>query len=60
MQKRYKQQYSSYYNTALVVCPNCGEDAMVKNVGHCKQASLECRHCSLRKSGNELVITKLL
>lgn len=58
MQKRYKQQYSSYYNTALVVCPNCGEDAMVKNVGNCKQASLECRHCSLRKSGNELVVYK--
>lgn len=58
MQKRYKQQYSSYYNTALVVCPNCGEDAVVKNVGNCKQASLECRHCSLRKSGNELVVYK--
>ncbi len=58
MQKRYKKQYSSYDNTALVICPNCGEDAMVKNVGSYKQASLECPHCSLRKSGNELVVYK--
>ena len=40
MQKRYKQQYSSYYNTALVVCPNCGEDALLNNVGNYIQHSL--------------------
>ncbi|WP_294300717.1 hypothetical protein [uncultured Chryseobacterium sp.] len=58
MQKRYKQQYSSYYNTALVVCPNCGENALVKNVNDYKLASLECRHCGLKKNGNELVVYK--
>jgi transcription elongation factor Elf1 len=58
MQKRYKQEYFSYDNTALVVCPHCGEDALVKNENNDKQASLECRHCSLRKTGNELVVYK--
>lgn len=58
MQKKYKQQYFSYYATILVVCPRCGEGALVKNENNGKDASLECRHCTLRKSGSEQVVYK--
>lgn len=58
MKKIYKQEYFNYYESTLVVCPNCGKDAVVKNESNYKEATLECRHCDLRKAGLDLVIYK--
>ena|ERR1700750_556549 len=56
--KRYTQQYSSYYVHCLVVCPECGKDALVKNENDYKEAVLECRHCHLKKTGYDMVVYK--
>lgn len=58
MKKIYKQEYFNYHESILVVCPDCGKDAVVKNEYNYKQATLECRHCDLKKNGLELVIYK--
>ncbi|MDN5394938.1 MAG: hypothetical protein L0G39_06120 [Chryseobacterium sp.] len=58
MEKRYQQLYSYYYADCLVVCPDCGKDAVVKNENNYKEAALECRHCNLRKTGYDMVLYK--
>ncbi|MCE3074971.1 hypothetical protein [Chryseobacterium gwangjuense] len=58
MKKRYKQEYFNYHDSILVVCPDCGKDAVVKNEYNYKQATLECSHCDLRKSGLNLIVYK--
>lgn len=60
MQKRYKQKYFSYYTSTLVICPDCREDALVTDVKGNEHASLECRHCGLKKTGNDLAVYKAL
>jgi len=60
MKKRYKQEYFNYYESILIVCPDCGKDAVVKNEYNYKQATLECRHCDLKKSGLDLVVYKAI
>jgi transcription elongation factor Elf1 len=60
MKKRYKQEYFNYHESILVVCPDCGEDAVVKNEYNYKQATLECKHCDLKKSGLDLVVYKAI
>lgn len=60
MKKRYKQEYFNYYENTLVVCPDCGEDAVVKNEYNYKLATLECRHYDLKKSGLDLVVYKAI
>ncbi|ANF53135.1 hypothetical protein A0O34_10310 [Chryseobacterium glaciei] len=60
MTKRYKQEYFNYHESILVVCPDCGEDAVVKNEHSYKQAILECRHCDLKKNGLDLVVYKAI
>jgi len=59
MKKIYQQKYFNYHDNILVVCPDCGEDAVVKNEHSCKQASLECRHCNLKKKGQDLMVYKV-
>ncbi|PJJ64735.1 hypothetical protein [Chryseobacterium geocarposphaerae] len=58
MKKRYKQEYFGYHESILVVCPDCGEDAVVKNECNDKNATLECMKCNLRRSGIDLVVYK--
>jgi transcription elongation factor Elf1 len=60
MKKKYKQEYFKYYESILVVCPDCGEDAVVKNEHSYKVATLECRHCDLKKSGLDLIVYKAI
>jgi transcription elongation factor Elf1 len=60
MKKRYKQEYFNYHESILVVCQDCGEDAVVKNEYNYKQATLECKHCDLKKSGLDLVVYKAI
>jgi len=58
MKKIYKQEYFNYHENILVICPDCGEDAVVKNEYNYKRATLECNHCDLRKTGLDLMIYK--
>lgn len=58
MGKRYEQQYSANYTDCIVVCPDCGKDAVVKNENNYKEASLECRHCDLKKNGCDMMVYK--
>lgn len=58
--KRYKQQYSDNYVYCLVVCPNCRKDAIVRNESNYKEATLECRHCNMRKTGYDMVMYKAI
>jgi transcription elongation factor Elf1 len=58
MKKIYKQEYFNYHESVLVVCPGCGEDAVVKNEHNYKKATLECQHCGLKKNGIDLVVYK--
>ncbi len=59
MKKIYQQKYFNYHDNIFVVCPDCGEDAVVKNEHSCKQATLECRHCNLKKNGHDLMVYKV-
>jgi len=58
MKKIYKQEYFNYYESILVVCPDCGKDAVVKNEYDYKKATLACNHCDLKKNGLDMVIYK--
>ena len=58
MKKIYKQEHFNYHENLLVVCPDCGEDAVVKNEYSYKQATLECKHCDLNKTGLDLMVYK--
>lgn len=58
MKKIYKQEHFKYYENLLVVCPDCGENAVVENEHNYKQATLKCRHCDLQKNALDLVVYK--
>lgn len=59
MKKVYQQKYFSYHDTILVICPDCGKDAVVKNEHSYKQATLECSYCNLKKNGQDLMVYKV-
>ncbi|SMP03222.1 hypothetical protein [Chryseobacterium profundimaris] len=58
MKKKYKQEYFKYHEGIIVLCPNCGEGAAVKNENSYKLATLECNHCDLKKKGYDLMTYK--
>ncbi|WP_407482332.1 hypothetical protein [Elizabethkingia meningoseptica] len=61
MKKRYKQQYYAYDEYCLVVCPECGKDAVVKGRSGCDCSTvLECRHCNLRKTRADMEFYKAI
>lgn len=60
MKKIYKQEYINYHESILVVCPDCGEDAVVKNESDYQRATLECRHCNLKRAGLETIVFKVV